>query len=271
MKILFLVLLVTGGVLLSLKLFVLYYETHFLFFPSRVIDRRPASIGLDAREWLIEAEDGVRLSAWWFPGEPDRPAILVLHGNAGNISSRLHLAEGFRGLGWSVCLLDYRGYGESEGTPSEDGINRDGEAAFRRILAEGFPVDRIVLYGESLGGTVATHLAARHPEVAGLILDATLTSAREMSGLIIPVIPFGPFLSVRLDSLGRMPRITAPTIIFHGERDRVIPIAMGRRLHEAAAGPKRFLPVPDADHCEAPFVLGAAFFQEAATVLTRFE
>ncbi|MEW6280176.1 MAG: alpha/beta hydrolase, partial [Candidatus Eremiobacterota bacterium] len=167
----------------------------------------------------------------------------------GNISYRLHAAEAFRALGCGVVLFDYRGYGRSQGTPSEEGLYRDAEAVWTH-LTHLVPPDRIVIMGESLGGGVATYLAERNPP-AGLILQSTYTSLPELASELYPMIP-SQLCRFRFPSRDRIARISCPKLVMHGRADEVIPYHHGRVLYEAAAEPRRFVELPGG-HNDDPF------------------
>lgn len=219
----------------------------FVFFPSPGIDFEPEALGIEAEEAFLVTEDGVRIHAFYLPAPGSTRALLFLHGNAGNASHRLPNADALRRLGLHVLLLDYRGYGRSEGRPSESGVYADARAGLRHLVEErGFPRDRIVLFGRSLGGAVAVDLASRE-RVAGVILESTFSSAADVARDAFG--PPGAWLARgRFDSLRKIGRVRAPLLFLHGDRDDIIDIELGRRLFEAAPEPKRFTVIPGAGH-----------------------
>jgi hypothetical protein len=215
-----------------------------------------AQTQIGAEDVWLTASDGVRLHAWWVPAAGARLATLFLHGNGGNLSHRAgHLRE-ITAAGSSVLILDYRGYGRSAGRPTEAGLYRDGEAAYRHLLAQGHPAQRIVLHGESLGTAVAVHLAARFG-CAGLIVEAPLTSAREMAGRVLPLL--GPLLVWGFDSKDKIARVRVPLLVLHGDRDQVIPYEFGRALFAAANEPKQFWTIAGAGHNDILDVAGPQY------------
>jgi uncharacterized protein len=254
------------GTLVGLKAFVTYYEKRMLFFPSRVHETTPNAAGIPAEDLTLTTTDGVALHAWWIPSADSAStelAILLLHGNAGNIGDRVHLAAGLREEGFATLLLDWRGYGKSANvTPSEEGIYRDAEAGWEELLRRGYTADRIVVYGESLGGAVASWMAERHPDCRAVVLDATFTSAEDMGERVLPIPGIEHFVTLGLNSIDRLRRNPVPVLIFHGVRDQVIPFAMGARIFEAASGRKEFVPVPDGSHCDACFILGPEYYRK---------
>lgn len=220
-----------------------------LFQPSPGIDIRPESLGIDASELRLSSEDGVALHAFFLPGQPAAGgrALLFLHGNAGNASHRLPNAAALARLGVDVLLLDYRGYGLSQGRPSRAGVVADARAALAYLIeVRGYPPERIVLFGRSLGGAVAVAVAGDGP-LGGLILESTFTSLRDMARTLAG--PFGRlFVRSGFDSLAAIPRVRAPLLFFHGDRDRIVAFELGRRLYEAAPEPKAFEVIPGAGH-----------------------
>ncbi len=235
------VLSVLGALLLFLGL-VRYLEKTSLFYPSRVMSGTPHDAGMAFEEVYFSAEDGVRLHGWFIPAPSARLNLLYFHGNAGNISGRVDKIALLRTLGFNVLVFDYRGYGRSAGKPSELGLYRDGRAAYD-LLAGRKDVGRlpIVLYGASLGGAVAVDVAT-HRRPAALITEETFTNAGDMARVYYPVVPTF-LLSLRLDSDRKLASIICPKLFIHSPQDEIVPMAVGRKLFAAAAGPKEFLEV----------------------------
>ncbi len=223
------------------------FEPHLIYFPGqqrRLVDP-PPGLELPIERVEIPAGDGVRLVGWAIPAASDSSGLwlLICHGNAGNLSEfdrPLHYA-GLRQLGLSLLAFDYRGYGESDGAPSERGLYRDADAAYRFLRENrGVPADRIVVFGHSLGSAVAIDLASRVP-VAGLIVEGALTSAVDRGQELYPYIPIRWIARSRFTSIDKLSGITVPKLFLHAARDDVIPQAHGRRLFEAAPPPKTFV------------------------------
>jgi fermentation-respiration switch protein FrsA (DUF1100 family) len=232
-----------------------------VYFPSRTLDGgTPAALGLAYEDVTLRTSDGVRLHAWWVPAPAARRAVLLLHGNAGNISHRLDKLAVLAGLDASVLLLDYRGYGRSEGAPDEAGLYLDAEAAYAWLRDRGQPVESIVAYGESLGGPVATDLAARQP-LGGLVLESAPSSILAVAQHHYPVLPVNWLLSARFDALSRMPAVQAPVLVLHSPTDEIIPFAMGEQLYAAASGRKRLVRLAGG-HNDA-FIAAAELYQAA--------
>ena len=206
-----------------------------IFQPSRGPALDPGRLGVTAEEVFLDAADGVRVHAWWLPAVGATRAILFLHGNAGNASHRLPNAAALAGLGASVLLLDYRGYGRSEGRATEAGVYLDARAGLDHLREErGLPEDRIIVFGRSLGGAVAVDLARDHPGLAGVILESTFTSVADVASAIGGG-PLAFLAGERFASDRKIGQVRAPLLFFHGDRDRVIPWALGRRLYELAS------------------------------------
>jgi fermentation-respiration switch protein FrsA (DUF1100 family) len=230
-----------------------------LFHPTPGVDLRPEQIGLTSEDVYLETEDGVRIHGFWLPAPGATRAILFLHGNAGNASHRLPNAAGLVGLGASVLLLDYRGYGLSEGTPSEAGLMADARAGLAHLVERrGVPEERVVVFGRSLGGAVAVDLV-QDRSVAGVILESTFTSLADMARGILPLA--APFVRGRYDSRAKISKLRAPLLAFHGDRDEIVPYALGRALFEAAPEPKAFETLSGAGHNDTVEVGGRLYFE----------
>ena len=194
--------------------------------------------------WLVTS-DGVRLHAWWVRAPQASLVTLYLHGNAGNLTHRFLPIREITAAGSSVLMLDYRGYGKSAGSPSEHGLYADADAAYLYLLNQGYSARHIVLQGESLGTAAAVDLASRK-ECAGVVLEAAFTSGSDMANRVLPVI--GPLLFRGFDSKRKIAKIRAPLLFFHGDRDDIVPLKLGRSLFEVAAEPKWFIEIPGAGH-----------------------
>ena len=218
-----------------------FSQESYFYFPEEGIQATPDAFGMPFEDVRLETPDGESLGAWWIPADEARGALVLCHGNAGNISNRLDKIDFFRRLGLSVLAFDYRGYGTSTGRPSERGTYLDAGAAVRFVNAvKGFPLEKIVLYGESLGGAVAIE-AATHEEPAGLIVESSFSSAVAMAKHYYPWLPARLLVRIKYDSAPRVPRIACPKLFMHSAQDDVVPYAIGRALFEAAAEPKSFV------------------------------
>lgn len=247
-----------------------FLDQLFIYHPAPWVDRDWARIsGLPLQEVWFDSRDGARLFGWYVESKetPGGSAgltagvMLWCHGNAGNIIHRLeNLVELYR-LGLSVLIFDYRGYGRSSGTPSEEGLYRDALAAYayltetRRIAPE-----RLVLFGRSLGAAVAGEVASRR-SVAGLILESPFPSVGAVARAHYFGLPVDWLLSAEFDLTERLRRISVPVLIVHGDRDEVVPIHLGQQVFAAAREPKSFYLVSGADHNDLYLVGGRPYFQ----------
>jgi uncharacterized protein len=212
-----------------------------IFFPDRSVPDPPPGV----EERWITASDGTRLHAW-YAGSPSRRATLVWsHGNGGNIAGRLPILLDLAARGLSVLAYDYRGYGKSEGRPSEQGVYLDAEAAYDSERARGVPPSRIVCFGESLGGAVSIRLATRRA-CAAVAVVSTFTTMRDVARVHYG--PLAAFSGKRFDSLALVGEIAVPFFAAHGDHDEIVPFPLGERLFAAAKEPKRFLRVAGAAH-----------------------
>jgi len=244
-----------------------WFERINLFFPSRDLESDPRALGLAFEDLHLPAADGASVHAWFVPLEPQSPVVVFCHGNAGNISHRLDKLMALRRAGASVLLFDYRGFGRSSGRPDEQGTYLDAEAAYRWLAEEKrVPAGRIVIHGESLGGAVAMELALRR-RAAGLILESTFTSVVEMCRRVFPFLPAGLVVRFRYDTLSKIPRLAGPVLVMHSRDDDVVPFAMGRRLFEAAPGPKTFFEMRGS-HNEGFLDMGPAYEKAVADFLS---
>lgn len=248
-------------------------ESRLLYFPGPPgpLVPPPAALGLPVERAEFRAEDGVRLVSWVIRADaPDAFWLLICHGNGGNISDagRPYHYAGLRAAGLSLLAFDYRGYGESEGTPTEPGLYLDAEAAYRFLRDSlGVPPGRIVLFGHSLGSAVAVELARRAP-AAGLILDGALTSVHDRAQEIYPIVPVRWLASSRYASREKIGELALPKLFLHAERDEVIPIGHGRRLFAAALEPKRFIPLAGG-HADAFETDSAVYYGEIRRFVTE--
>jgi fermentation-respiration switch protein FrsA (DUF1100 family) len=234
-------------------------ERMFIYFPTRQILENPGSVGLRYRDIRLVTADHVRIHGWFLPCEGAAGTILVFHGNGGNIGDRVEWLRMLHELGLHILIIDYRGYGKSEGEPFEKGLYRDAHAAYAWWTKERKPRgDRLILLGESLGGAVAVHLAA-DAAPAALILQSTFTSARDMARTLFPIGLLRPLAGVHYDSAGIIGRISCPKLVIHGSRDEIVPFELGKSLFDLAPPPKSFYAVPGAGHNDLPWVAGAEY------------
>ncbi len=223
--------------------------TSMIFFPEKVFYEKPEDYDFDWEDVSIQTTDGAKLFGWYLKAPQAHGTLLFLHGNAGNISGRLSKAKGWVERGYSVLLIDYRGYGQSEGEiQHEEDIVRDGTAALDWLLKKkGLPLSRIILYGESLGTYPAIRLAVQHSAVA-LVLEAPFTSFVALAKIHYAMLP-GFLASTLLQDFAFrnsdwIEKIQTPLFILHGTGDEICPYEMGEQVFEKAPEPKGFLSIP---------------------------
>ncbi len=228
---LFIILFITG---------IRYIERRGMYFPMKDIAITPDAVGLPYEEVYFETSDKKRLSGWFIPNGRARFTVIFSHGNAGNISHRIDKILLLHRLGVNIFIFDYRGYGKSEGRPSEEGLYKDASAAYDYLTDERkISKEDIILYGESIGGAVAIDLAQKRYARA-LITEETLTSVRAIAKTIYPFIPHFLF-SNRFDSISKIKGLSCSKLIIHSVDDEIVPFRLGERLFNAAGEPKRFL------------------------------
>lgn len=240
------------------------FDRFLAFFPTREITGTPDDLGMPFEDVYFPAADGKQLHGWFIPGRGD-DTIVWFHGNAGNISNRVYNIMLLKAhLGANLFIFDYRGYGLSEGKPSEKGLYSDGEGALRYLRSrDDIDTDRLVLFGRSLGGSVVAEMATRYRANA-VIIESSFTSVDAMSRHTRPAltrfIPTRLLVKSRFDSLSKMPRINSPVMVVHGDKDVTVPIHMGKELFDAANEPKRFYEIRGATHDDTHIVGGEAYF-----------
>jgi hypothetical protein len=252
---------VVGLLFFSLLLTGCPVEEQFIFFPSSAIEATPKDYGVDYEDIYFTVADGVKLNGWLALKPGARATLLWFHGNGGNIGHRAQGVKPLRDmLDANVFMIDYRGYGRSEGAVSEKGTYEDAEAAFK-YLTQRSDIDpkRIVLFGQSLGSAVAADLAGRHDCLA-VILEAPFASIPAMAKAIYPWLPVGALIRTRYDVIEKVKQIKAPLLVAHGDRDDIVPFEQGRQVFDAATGPKEFHALRGAHHNDTFEMGGDAYF-----------
>ncbi len=230
----------------------MWLETSLVFFPTRYPDGDWDDRPNGAEDVWFDTADGVRLHAWFVPCERPVAVLLFAHGNAGNLSDRAFLLERLRRLGAAVMIFDYRGYGRSEGTPSEKGVYLDVRAAAEALARRaGVRRSDLVLLGRSLGGAAVVDLAAEEA-VRGLVLESTFTSLTDVAAYHFPWLPVRHMMRMRFDTASKIGSCRCPLLQSHGTADTIVPFSLGRQLFELANDPKRFLTFDGLDHNDPP-------------------
>lgn len=230
----------------------------YLFFPPRAFVAEPAQLGLPYENIWLATEDGVKVHGWFIPNLTAGCTLLCLHGNADNISYNLPFLKQLFDAGLQIFALDYRGYGRSEGAPSEQGTYRDALAAWQWLRDEiGGPV---ALFGHSLGGAVSLWLASQaEVDTCAVVVEGTFTRLRDLAAQVYPIPGLAQRIPDLYPSVDRAARLRAPLLVIHGTADELIPLAQGERLFAAAPGPKQMLRVPGAGHNDLRLVAGRSF------------
>ena len=249
-------------------------QAYLLYFPHRQLNETPALYNLPHETVEIAVGQGDAagtLHGWWLPVAETDQVLLYFHGNGGNISSNLSHAQRFNSMGFSVLLIDYRGYGQSTGPfPSEARLYEDAAASWQYLVeTRGIDPEQIVIYGHSLGGAIAIQLASQYPGARALIVQGTFTSMRDMARLTWydNLFPVDWLLTQRFDSIDRVPQLTLPLLFIHGDSDTTIPPTMSERLYEVASDPKELWIVADADHNNVAGIAGDAYRQHIQAFL----
>jgi uncharacterized protein len=248
-----------------------FLDRFFVYHPEPWQDRDWARLsGLRLEDVWFQTADGARLFGWYVEAAANRPVLLWCHGNAGNMINRLDNLKLLYQIGVSVFLFDYRGYGKSQDIrPSERGLYYDAYGAYdyltriRKIRPE-----RVVLFGRSLGASVAGELAARR-SASALILESSFPSIEAVAKVHYGGIPMHWFLGAEYRLIDRMPYLSLPKLIVHGDHDNIIPVKLGRQVYDAAKPPKEWFGIPGANHNDTYVVGGRDYFQRLAEFIKK--
>lgn len=247
-----------------------WFEHKQIYIPMTAHSYSGDVLGRPWEDVYFETEDGVRLNAWYFPA-PEKSGqsnsvVLICHGNAGNISHRLDLYELLHGLGLNVFAFDYRGYGRSQGTPSEEGTYLDTRAAHRWLTSKGYASTNIIALGESLGGAMAAELAMTEP-LRGIILQSTFTSIPDVGAELFPFLPVKLISTIRYDTVAKLPRVQVPVLIIHSRDDSIIGYHHAEKNFAAANEPKMLWEI-SGDHNDSVLDGGGRYQEGIETFLS---
>jgi hypothetical protein len=258
-----------AALVIVMKWLVAWLEPRLVFFPYPGETETPRTLGLGYRDLAIRTADGETIAAWWIPHAAARADVVYFHGNGGNLSLWLPILAGVHGRGMNVLAFDYRGYGRSTGSPTEQGIYRDAEAVIRELArlrreggaraADGRPRP-VIYWGRSLGGAAAAH-ATTVTRPDGLILESTFPDKGSVIRYNVVLRLLNVFASYTFDTAEMLRGFDRPTLVIHGDADSVIPYAAGRSLFEGLTGPKRFVTLPGADHNDAQLPSAREYWQ----------
>ncbi|MCL1475408.1 alpha/beta hydrolase [Argonema antarcticum] len=233
-----------------------FLQQRFIFIPTHSFQKTPAFYKINYKNIYLPVPKhlgGGLIHGWWMPAKKSNlGTLLYLHGRGLNIGSNVNQAYRFQQLGFSVLLIDYRGYGQSQGNfPTESQLYQDAEMAWNYLVKQQtIPADKILIYGHSLGSAVAIELAIKHPEAAGLIVQSSFTSMADMIAIYpyFRSFPIGLILTNRFDSINKVKSLRIPVLFVHGIADPMIPHTMSEKLYKAAPYPKQLLLIPGAKH-----------------------
>ncbi len=247
------------------------FQRKLIYLPSAGPVPAAATVLPGARDVRLQTADGLELGAWYVPatGRDLGVSVLVAPGNAGDRSMRAPLAEALAARGMSVLLLDYRGYGANPGDPSEEGLALDVRAARDYLVEErGVPPERLVYFGESLGGAVVTELATEHPP-GGLLLRSPFTELADVAAEHYPFLPVRLLLKDRFPLAEQIREVRVPTVVVYGTEDSVVPVEQSRTVARVAGGPVTSVEQPGADHNDAVLFDGPRLVDAAARLCVR--
>ncbi len=240
------IIILAGGLYGALCLYLFLMQDRLIFYPdmpSRELTASPADIGLAYEDVSLNTDDQVVIHGWFVPATEEKGVVLFFHGNAGNISHRLDSLRIFHSLGLSTLIIDYRGYGRSGGEISEPGTYRDADAAWKYLTdTRSIPAERIIVFGRSLGASIASYSAATS-NPGGLILESAFTSVPDMAARLYPVFPVRLLSRYDYDTRKNLLSVRCPVLIIHSPADEIIPFGIGRKLYDTANEPKSFLEI----------------------------
>ncbi|MDT8387871.1 MAG: alpha/beta hydrolase [Thiogranum sp.] len=236
-------------------------QPDMVFFPQRQLEAAPDEWGMAYQDVNLLTGDGVKLHGWYVPHAEGRRTVLFFHGNAGNISHRRESIAIFHDLGLNVLIIDYRGYGRSEGSPDEAGLYADADAAWNYLVdVQQIRGKDIIIFGRSLGGAVAADLGAR-VQAGALVLESTFSSARAMSRMIFPLLSYLVIPRFKFNVAERVRDVHYPVLVLHSPDDDIIPLRLGEAVYAAANQPKTFVPLKG-DH-NSGFLQAQAEYEQA--------
>ena len=231
---------IIAAVYIGLSVVLFLMQSKILYQPMRDYDYRPEDYGLAYEAVSLTTPDGVTLAAWYVPAEGAELTVLFCHGNAGNISHRLDTLRMFNELGLNCLIVDYRGYGKSTGKPTEIGTKIDILAGFQWLIEEKrMRPEQIILFGRSLGGSIAA-VIAKDVNPGGLVLESAFTSFDDVGAHYYPWLPVRLFSRYDYNTLEAVKQVTCPVLVIHSPDDEIIPYKFGRQIFDAANEPKQF-------------------------------
>ena len=220
-----------------------WFEHSQIYHPDKHLTANPAELGRSFEDVSFRTKDGISVHGWFFPADTNSErkhlAVLFCHGNAGNIGDRLGVAKTLLTTGVAVFLFDYRGFGRSQGRPSEEGTYLDAQAAHHWLVEKGFAATNIIAFGESLGGGIVSELALREP-LAGVVLQSTFSCMTDIGSELFPWLPVRWLCTIKYDTCSKLPRVKVPVLVMHSRTDELIGFHHGEKTFAIANEPKLF-------------------------------
>jgi len=259
LKMIFILLLI---LFVALGLWLRWNEPRMIYYPNRQIDQTPELVGLKYDDVTLTTSDGLKINGWFLPARTNSAlTVLLFHGNAGNISHRLEKLAALHDLDVNTFIIDYRGYGRSEGKPDEQGTYLDARAAYNYLVTQRKVTPHsVIVYGESLGSAIAADLATK-VEIGGLVLEEAFTSIGDVGQKMFPFYPVRWLVRNKYDTLSKMPRIKVPLLIFHSLDDELFNMRHAQRLLAAANDPKQLVELRG--HHNDAFLVSATTYHAA--------
>jgi fermentation-respiration switch protein FrsA (DUF1100 family) len=249
--------------------FVYVRQGSMIYYPVGEISNTPRDIGLDFEEVTLKTKDDVTISAWYIPARHERGVVLFCHGNAGNISHRLDSIRIFHDLKLSMLIFDYRGYGRSEGSPTEEGTYLDAESAWNYLVnIKHISPEKIVLFGRSLGSAVAAEIALNH-KAGALIIESGFKSIPDFGRKFFPYLPVRLIARYHYSTIDKVNKIGIPKLIIHSPQDEIISFEHGVSLFEKASEPKEFLQIKGS-HNEGFLISGRAYIEGLNGFISKY-
>lgn len=259
---------------LAIVIILTFFYTHILerralYYPDKKIEFTPESDGLKYEDVFFRASDGIGLHGWFIPAKQPFATILYCHGNAGNISHRIDIAKMFNERDMNFFIFDYRGFGKSKGSPSEKGTYLDALAAYDYLVTrKDIDPQRIVIFGKSLGATIAIDLATK-VKAGVLISESSFTSTKDMAHAIYPYLPFWLFMSQKYNAYVKIEKVDIPILIIHSQNDEIVPFSQGQKLFAKATSPKEFY-IMRGGHNDAFYIYNQECMQRIVSFLKRY-
>lgn len=264
---------ISASIYFLICLGIIKWQNRLIFLPSRAMEATPELLDLEYAEvWLdIPGSKTDKIHGWWIPGKTDQ-VILYFHGNASNVSANIYQAERLQKLGFSVFLVDYRGYGKSIGKfPTEKQVYEDAEIALAYLLKQRkIQEEKIILFGHSLGGAIAINLATNHPNLAGAIIQSSFTSIADVARLnnVYNLLPLSLVVTQKFDSINKIAKLQMPLLFIHGKQDQLIPAFMSQQLYDKATAKKNIFFIPEAGHNDVA-ILGKESYLKSIQEFTQ--